>query len=300
MLPHFQLIRKLQPQPDGGLVSHVTNRLSRMLTPAAKRRRRAETATATLSRPFRSPAVHRGGAAGMNSPKEAHKTQDTETKGVTERTASVSATLAKDELLATAASPARVHKRRRPPDQLKEAPKPMKQDPALSLSSLMDQFSLDLDAGDKILEDARTSAKKGPQQQKETAARAKETHNSRGDDDSNKGLRLLIVLWKQAGRLAAEDVFSIVSERVARAGGVKAWRAMAFQQPDEDSGSNRRSTRRQRNDRDEDDSGNESVQDEEENDYEAGNEENENIEDEAEESQVSLALLFLLTKSCPY
>lgn len=252
-----------------------------MLTPAAKRRR-AEAATATLSRPFRSPSIRRGGAARIKSKDTKEKDSSKDTK-ITEPTPEEAV---KDPDIA---SPERLHKRRKQPSRLREATKIEEKAPDVSLDNLLDQFCLDMEAGDKLIEVARSSAKELQEQQKGGASSAVQRNATKDDDDENKELRILIAKWKEAGRLAADEVFSIVSERVERVGGVKAWRAMAFPQQENEYGSKRR-RRRSGRDRDEDDNDNDGAQDDDENDFEDEDEDEENRsgEDDVEESQVSL------------
>lgn len=229
----------------------------------------------------------------VTSPKASQTTHyDTETKSATIPTASSSVASSKVEELTAASSPERIHKQRRPSSRLKETgieiEKPVEEKPPFSLDSLVDQFCFDLDAGHKILEDARIS----DNQQKQTTTRTRKEPDGQGSKDSkdsNEELRQLIVRWKEAGRLAADELYSIISDRVTAVGGVKAWRAMSLSQPQEDSIISQKNARRRRRSR-EDDGGENDGQDEEENDYEDEEEKDEETDDKAEESQVSLAL----------
>ena len=215
--------------------------LLEMLTPAAKRRR-AEAATATLARPFRSPSVRRGGIGSVSSPisasgpKAKAETESLSNRGTTARP--VSPIHAPSAIT----SPERRHKQPRPSSRLEGALVTAQESQVLSLDSLVNRFCLDLDAGDQVIAETRAAAQKVNRQ-----ARARTEKDSY--DDDNQELRILIDRWKEAGRLAADDVFVLVSERVTRLGGVKAWRAMALQQPETEL----RSSRRGREDSDGDD-----------------------------------------------
>ncbi|CAK7205921.1 hypothetical protein SEUCBS139899_008701 [Sporothrix eucalyptigena] len=253
-----------------------------MLTPAAKRRR-AEAASATLSRPFRSPSVRRDGAGGVKPSKPSLKAETrSETMGKT--TARPVSPL---QAPPATASPERKHKRPRPASQLRSVHQPKKEKEDLSLDSLVYQFCLDLDADDQIIADAQTGA---TEDGLPTTALAKEQTN----EDKNKDLRILIFRWKEAGRLAAEDVFSIVSERVARAGGVKAWRAMTSLPPEmESSGAQREGRRRRHNredDDDEDESGQSNDEDEDE-DEDIYREDPEEKEEEDDTQEFTMAMM---------
>lgn len=161
-----------------------------MLTPAAKRRRRAEEATAVLKRPFRSPAVR-------TQPDKGHAFV---------RAAPVAAAPASDAA-PSIPSPERKHKR---------AAVAAVAAAAASLADLVAQFERDLDAGDRAIQRANASPPKRP-------------HKEDGKDDTGSELPALIARWREAGRTAAEEVFELVSERVARAGGARAWRSMMRQ-----------------------------------------------------------------------
>ncbi len=168
-----------------------------MLTPAAKRRRRAEAASATLARPFRTPVTKRGPATDINTP-------STEPSEAARRTTLPS-------------SPERRHKQ---PQQHRPADSPE----SLSLGDLVDQFSRALDAGDKqvhILQAERNVQETAGAEAASASRKSSRSKHSEADE-----LPVLIARWRTAARLAAEEVFGLVSERVAREGGAKAWRAM--------------------------------------------------------------------------
>lgn len=224
----------------------------------------------------------------MDSPKAESKTIGRETGGAV---AAVSgpATSATDDTpaAAVASSPERKHKRLRPPNQPKEISRPTGADslPSLSLSSLVDQFCLDLDAGDQVLGDAQ-AAVAAAEKRSTQKTKADKDEQKAVDNNDNDDLYALIARWKEAGRLAAEEVFALVSERVARAGGVKAWHAMTSQQPEIERSSNRRAG-----------SGGRGESDEEEEEDEAGEQEAAEEEDEIG-NEVSFGATDALMRAC--
>ncbi|CAK7267260.1 hypothetical protein SEPCBS57363_002502 [Sporothrix epigloea] len=106
----------------------------------------------------------------------------------------------------------------------------------------MDHFNDDLDAGDRIISHARAAAHTDGQQAEASA-------DEKRCSDNNKDLRSLIARWKTAGQLAADDVFSLVSDRVERLGGVKAWLAVGTQPLERECGSSRKGAEESKQDR---------------------------------------------------
>ena len=188
-----------------------------MLTPAAKRRR-AEAASATLSRPFRSPAVRGKPAEVATAPSSSQ---------------SLGLTPEKTE------SPKRKNKRPRqsslsgpPSSQLRKHPtKPISQAP-LSLGSLIDQFTLELDTGDEAIEEAQKAARRRKDEAGQVQAAS--SRDTAKKADMYDEMPALIAKWREAGRLAAEEVYEFVARRIAGAGGIKAWQAMAAPPPPEE------------------------------------------------------------------
>ncbi|CAK7562444.1 MAG: hypothetical protein SEPTF4163_000288 [Sporothrix epigloea] len=212
-----------------------------MLTPAAKRRR-AEAATATLSRPFRSPSLRHVVARAAKVTRDNSETaSDVKTLSATKKDPVVCPGLLQ-KTLSSAASPELGRKRTRSSSCAERVHKVTSVDQPLSLSGLLDHFSDDLDAGDRVIVQARAAAHTGGQQ-------AEAGTDEKRCSDNNKDLRSLIARWKTAGQLAADDVFSLVSERVERLGGVKAWLAMGTQPMERECGSTRRGAIESKRDR---------------------------------------------------
>ncbi|OAA62030.1 hypothetical protein SPI_04889 [Niveomyces insectorum RCEF 264] len=190
-----------------------------MLTPAAKRRRRAEAATATLTRPFRSPVVR-------GTPKATAAASSTASGDTASPLAAASAAAAQ-----TPDSPSSPHRRHKQPRRATavaatETPAP----DGLTLAGLVDQFSRDLDAGDRTLRRYEQAPSSRPgallaARQPKKGSSSRGSTSAAGTDD----LPGLISRWREAARRAAEEVFELVSARVAQAGGVRAWKAMMAQ-----------------------------------------------------------------------
>ncbi|EPE10072.1 hypothetical protein F503_05167 [Ophiostoma piceae UAMH 11346] len=187
-----------------------------MLTPAAKRRR-AEAASATLSRPFRSPAVRGKPTEIATAPRSSlslgRNPEETE-------------------------SPERKYKRPRqsslsglPSSQLKLHPTRSVPQTPLSLDSLIDQYTLQLDAGDETIKEAQHAARRKEDERQAQAAKSADKAKQSNIYDE---MPVLIAKWREAGRLAAEEVYEFVAKRIAGAGGIKAWQAMAAPPPPEE------------------------------------------------------------------
>ncbi|EFX00838.1 hypothetical protein CMQ_1919 [Grosmannia clavigera kw1407] len=219
-----------------------------MLTPAAKRRRRAEEATAVLKRPFRSPAVKRQ--------QDNEQASGREEPAAATAAASLLAAPLGSSAAPSIASPERRHKQRTVP-VVPEA--------TVSLADLVAQFERDLDAGDRVIQHASASTEGGAE----------------GGAESE--LPALIARWREAGRTAADEVFVLVSERVARAGGARAWRSMMRQAGSENYYDESRTRRPRHDDYEEGDR----ITEAEEKDYER----EESAEEEEEQEGFTMAMM---------
>jgi Swi5-dependent recombination DNA repair protein 1 len=176
-----------------------------MLTPAAKKRR-VEAANATLKKPFRSPLINRP------KPRPAAQTRAAKDEKDDLRPATPLENLQSLEDLdgepstshspSAQSSPERVHKK----VSTYATPRPKTLSPTSELSSLMNKFERQLDRSVRELE-----------QQGELVRQAERIRQTRRPgEEVDKELKELVEKWKGASRLAAEEVFGFVKERVAR------------------------------------------------------------------------------------
>ncbi|KAG6368673.1 hypothetical protein INS49_002886 [Diaporthe citri] len=213
-----------------------------MNTPAAKRRR-VDAANATLRKPFHSPLLRRQPDAGESSTPGSSKTPDTNgNKRSFEEVYSPSSPSApRQPQSARATRPLGNLLHGRPASPLKlsvssgteAAPKrktsgpkegravPGDDNPFFALASAhrtsgRDTIARDLD---RRLETVRQAG------EIEAAS-----ERSRPGEPVDQELRDLVVKWRGASRLAAEELFETVKERVDNAGGPKAWKEMQQRQ----------------------------------------------------------------------
>lgn len=200
---------------------HITKPVS-MSTPAAKRRR-VDAANATLRKPFQSPLIRRPDAGkGAQGTPEPSKTPDA-TGSSQEAYSPSSPSLPQTRRPAAPAqqqrfkTPLAAAKRKRPEPAGAEH-----NHPGAGLLALVAAHGRAAPAvGD--LDGRLETARQARRIEEASAPR-------RPGEPVDQELRELVVRWRGAGRLAAEEVFEVVKGRVERAGGARAWGQMRRRQ----------------------------------------------------------------------
>jgi len=194
-----------------------------MLTPAAKKRR-VDTANATLKKPFRSPLLSRTQASTSDAPSLRSSSLLRGQVSVTTGDRDSQSAETTDTQSHEPNSPERKHKSARSLTRsIREPTTQATKGPGSELAALLSSFEKELDRDAKEI-----------QQRKELIAQAEqikaESERRRPGEAVDAELQDLIQKWKAAARSAADEVFGIVKERVAGAGGMKAWREMERRQ----------------------------------------------------------------------
>ena len=187
------------------------------MTPAAKKRR-GDAAKATLKKPFRSPLIKGPQAGGTGTRGGSHLTPIGSRPSTPLKDVEKAAPDDEDPPAAAAASPERRHKSVKPLAGPRAAPKSSTQAPTGDLSRLVAELERSLAETDKQLREDEDLVEQADRIRRES-------ERQRPGQAVGVELRELVAKWKAASRLAAEQVFEIVRERVARWDGISVSRS---------------------------------------------------------------------------